>query len=97
MVVVPDVDSIAAVFVAPFNLGLEMRPFAVLIPFDGVIRVSSSVAEIPSIWVGNARVPDEERDVNTRSNNVIIYHLPRRSDRSALRSDEKDTYWKYLP
>lgn len=57
MVVVPNVNSVSAVFVAPFNLGLEVWPFAMLITLDGVVRVSSSVAEIPGIWIGNARVP----------------------------------------
>jgi hypothetical protein len=56
VIVIPDVNSIAAVLIAPFDLCLEMRPLAVLITFDCVVRVASPVAEIPSVRVGNASV-----------------------------------------
>lgn len=57
VVIIPNVDSISAVFVAPLNLSLEMRPFSVLISLNRMVWVSSSVPELPSMWIWNACVP----------------------------------------
>ena len=56
VIVIPDMDTIAAMFVCPFDLRLEVGPLSVLVPFNSVVRVTSSIAKVPGIGVGNARV-----------------------------------------
>lgn len=57
VIVVPNVNSVAAVLVAPLNLCLKVWSFAVLMTLDGVVRVAPSVAELPSTWIRNTGVP----------------------------------------
>ena len=56
VIVVPNVNSIATVLVAPFDLCLEMWPLSVFVAFNGVVRVASSVAKVPSVRVWNASI-----------------------------------------
>lgn len=59
VIVVPNVDSVAAVFVGPLDLGLEVGPFAVFIALDGVVGISAPISKVPCVWVGHASVPVE--------------------------------------
>lgn len=56
VIVIPNVHSVAAVLVAPLNLSLEVRSFTVLVPFNGVVWISSPVTKFPCVWVWNACV-----------------------------------------
>jgi len=58
VVIVPNMDAIAPVLVAPLDLCLEMRPFAMLVALNGVIWVAPSVAELPGARMRNAGVPN---------------------------------------
>lgn len=57
VVVIPDVNAMAAVFVGPFDLRLKIGAFAVFIAFDCVVRIAASVTKIPGVWIRNASVP----------------------------------------
>lgn len=61
VIVIPDVHSVAAVFVAPFDLSLEMGPFAVLVALYCVVRVAASVAEIPCVRIRDTGIPIRAR------------------------------------
>lgn len=58
VVVVPYVNPVAAVLVAPLHFGLKVRPLAVLVTLDGMVRVATLVSKVPSVRVGNAGVPE---------------------------------------
>lgn len=62
VVIVPYVNSVTTVLVAPLHFGLEVRPLAVLVALDGMVGVSAFVAEVPGVWVGNAGIPGSLMD-----------------------------------
>lgn len=57
VVVVPNMDSVAAVFVGPLDLGVEMGTFAFLVAFNRVVGVSPAVTKFPGVRIGDARIP----------------------------------------
>lgn len=86
VVVIPDVDTVAAVFVAPFDLSLEVRALAVFVAFDGVVRVAASVAKVPGVGIGDARVPVKRdfcfwwRQCNRVSDSISLERLNERGE-----------------
>lgn len=56
VVVIPNVDSIT-IFVAPFNLCLEVRSLSMFVSLNSMIWVSSAVSKFPSVRVWNTGVP----------------------------------------
>lgn len=56
VVVVPNMDSIASIFVAPLYFCLEMGTLSMLITFNGMIWVPSTVTKLPSVRVRNASI-----------------------------------------
>lgn len=57
VVIIPYMNSIAIVFVAPFDFRLELRPIRVLVSLNCVIWITASVPEIPCIRLRNTLIP----------------------------------------
>lgn len=58
VIIIPNMDPVAAVLVAPLNFGLEMRPLCVLVSLDSVIGIASPVTKLPGSRIGNASVSE---------------------------------------
>lgn len=56
VIIIPNMNPVAAVLVAPLNFGLEMRSLSVFVSLDSMIRVTAPVTKLPGSRIWNARV-----------------------------------------